>query len=176
MITLNLDWREVLWWLKGGMTGSHNCWDVYEDMVDRVWPQCSEQDRRNMFLIMRRYLGSYWRPEGWQGLNYDKPGEGPWREDIFDRTPWEYFRKVLARFDPDNQYEVTMKVTTREAREELQRMGLAKSASKGTFRIRAYRWPGPDGSPAYFIDWHRRCDPAAIVMTEKLTIHDTGEI
>lgn len=38
MITLNLDWHEVLWWMKGGIAGSHLCWNVYEDMVNRVWP------------------------------------------------------------------------------------------------------------------------------------------
>ena len=61
MITLNLNWHEVLWWMQGGMAGSHLRWSVYEDMVNKVWPQCSEQERRNMWFIMRRDLGSWWR-------------------------------------------------------------------------------------------------------------------
>lgn len=129
MITLNLDWREVLWWLQGGMAGSHLRWSVYEDMVNRVWPQASEQERRNMFLIMRRDLGAYWRPDGWPGhkLMWEK-GEGSWKADdkgyaidrndadgkpvqvIHDLTPWMYFRQVLACFDPDNQCAITMRV------------------------------------------------------------------
>ena len=77
MITLNLDWREVLWWLQGGMAGSHLRWNVYEDMVNRVWPQADEQERRNMWLIMRRDLGTYWRPDGWNGHSHMKDkGEG----------------------------------------------------------------------------------------------------
>lgn len=129
MITLTLDWREVLWWMKGGMSGSHNCWGVYEDMVNRVWPQCSEQERRNLWYIMRRDLGFYWRPDGWRGrdTDFDAIGDGPWKKPIpyedpewsnkdciFDTTPWMYFRQVLARFDPENQYAVTMDCTVEE--------------------------------------------------------------
>ena len=196
MITLNLDWREVLWWMQGGMAGSHLRWNVYEDMVNRVWPQCSEQERRNMWLIMRRDLGTYWRPDGWNGLSHMKDkGEGPWLPTepdmsdigdtrlidcvgeypkrsgrwITDKTPWMYFRQVLARFDPDNQYEVTMKADSKHARNELIRMGLTKSAKQGFFRIRTYKW-----QDEYRIDWSRRCAEDAIVNVEKLEIPDDG--
>lgn len=111
---MNLEYREVLWWMQGGMSGSHLRWSVYEDMVNKVWPQCSEQERRNLWLFMRRDLGYWWRPDGWQGIDFDKPGEGEWREDITDETPWMYFRQVLARFDPDNQYAVTMDCTVEQ--------------------------------------------------------------
>ena len=183
MITLNLDWREVLWWMQGGMAGSHLRWNVYEDMVNRVWPQCSEQERRNMWLILRRDLGFIWRPDGWNGIKHmTEKGEGPWkqplsyddpkwnnREHIFDPTPWMYFRQVLARFDPDNQYEVTMKADSKHARNELIRMGLTKSAKQGFFRIRTYKW-----QDEYRIDWSRRCAEDAIVNVEKLEIPDEG--
>ena len=80
MITLNLDWHEVLWWMQGGMAGSHLRWSVYEDMVNRVWPQCSEQERRNLWLIMRRDLGRYWRPDGWSSFDLaNAHGEGDWK-------------------------------------------------------------------------------------------------
>lgn len=152
MIKLELDWREVLWWMQGGMAGSHLRWSVYEDMVNRVWPQASEQERRNIFLIMRRDLGSYWRPKEWNGHSHmTEDGEGPWREDIFDKTPWMYFRQVLARFDPDNQYFVTMKDVDQFV------------------RIRAYKWEGK-----YCIDWSRRCDETKIVKVEQLDIPDDG--
>lgn len=157
MITLTLEWREVLWWMQGGMAWSHLRWSVYEDMVNRVWPQCSEQERRNLWLIMRRDLGSWWRPDGWNaaiereqggactshaereqgrrnGNGFDLAnahGEGEWkplkgytidREDadgkpveyIMDETPWMYFRQVLARFDPENQYAVTIDCTVEQ--------------------------------------------------------------
>jgi len=207
MITLTLDWREVLWWMQGGMAGSHNCWDVYRDMVNSVWPQCSEQERRNMWRIMRRELGFYWRPDGWSGKEPDPHGEGPWKkpldyEDpkwnnkdcIFDITPWMYFRQVLARFDPENQYAVTLRAETDEEVEGSLR-GLSKdviissptlmlSADKTRYGwrmdkplvVRTYKWQDPNGKDAYFIDWRRRCDPEKITNVEKMEIPDTGEM
>ena len=206
MITLNLDWREVLWWMQGGMAGSHSRWGVYEDMVNRVWPQCSEQERRNMFLIMRRDLGTYWRPDGWNGHSHmqDK-GEGPWKIDvdgydtligfmadgdynlaISDTTPWLYFRQVLARFDPDNQWAVTMRIDSSAALDGVlartPAASLVKCPTAGQIRrldcgkvkslsitVRAYRW-----QDEYRIDWSRRCAEDNIVSIEKIDIPDTG--
>ena len=178
MITLNLDWREVLWWLQGGMAGSHLRWSVYEDMVNRVWPQCSEQERRNIHYVMERDFGTYWHNS-----------DGDWKpeSEIFDKTPFEYFRQVLARFDPDNQYAVTLRVTTQEKLENSLRFTPAASiiscptaytakGCKPTFdlnsaplTVRAYRW-----QDEYRIGWIRRCDEKAIVNAEKLDIPDTG--
>ncbi len=214
MITLNLDWREVLWWMQGGMAGSHLRWSVYEDMVNKVWPQCSEQERRNLWLIMRRDLGSYWRPDGWSGFDLATAhGEGDWkplkgyvidREDadgkpvayIMDETPWMYFRQVLARFDPENQYAVTMPVNDADSL-RMSLNGLCKDsiidtptlyvtadkergafdiASHPYFTVRTYRWKDLSGDDAYFIDWKRRCDPERIIKAEKIKIPDTGEM
>ena len=77
MINLHLEWREVLWWMQGGMAGSHLRWSVYEDMVNKVWPQCTEQERRNIHYIMERDFGTYWRNS-----------EGDWKpeSEIFDKT------------------------------------------------------------------------------------------
>ena len=191
MITLTLDWREVLWWMQGGMAGSHIRWGVYEDMVNRVWPQCDEQTRRNLHYVMRRDLGDYWRPDGWSGYKLPATGEGEWRpeEEILDRTPWLYFRQVLARFDPDNQWAVTVAVHTQEELDaNLRFLSQASIIScptlykaKGrvpTFdlnsaplTVRAYRWQDD-----YRLDWHRRIAPDAIVKAEQLEIPDTGEM
>ena len=204
MITLNLDWREVLWWLQGGMSGSHLRWNVYEDMVNRVWPQADEQERRNLWLIMRRDLGTWWRPDGWNGLSHMKDnGEGIWKADdngmaidhndadgkpvqvIHDLTPWMYFRQVLARFDPDNQFAVTMRVSNSEQSDGILRLTPAASIIKQpslahirksdkwesnttTVTVRAYRWQGE-----YRIDWSRRCAEDAIVKAEQMVIPDT---
>ena len=185
-----MDWREVLWWMQGGMSGSHLRWSVYEDMVNRVWPQASEQERRNLWLIMRRDLGYWWRPDGWQGLSHmrDK-GEGPWRTDITDKTPWEYFRRVLARFDPDRQWAVTLRCPDSDTLDSLLRLTPKASiiscptlyTAKGcvpTFdlnsaplTVRAYRW-----QQDYYIDWSRRCAPDLTVRAEQIDIPDTGEM
>ena len=204
MITLVLNWREVLWWMQGGMAGSHLRWSVYEDMVNKVWPQATEQERRNLFLIMRRDLGYYWRPDGWPGhkLMWEK-GEGEWKADdngmaidhdnpegeprqvIYDLTPWMYFRQVLARFDPDNQWAVTLRTPDSDTLESMLRLtpkaSIISTPTPSKSRkypmplrpltIRAYRWQDD-----YRIDWNRRIDPAAIVKAEKLEIPDTGEM
>lgn len=205
MITLNLDWREVLWWMQGGMAGSHLRWSVYEDMVNRVWPQCSEQERRNLWLIMRRDLGSCWRPDGWSGFDLaNAHGEGEWkalkgytidREDadgkpvayIMDETPWMYFRQVLARFDPENQYAVTIAVETEDELDDVLRftpkatfiscpkLVTAKGRvprfdlTSAPLTVRAYKWQNE-----LRIDWTRRCDELRITKAERLTIPDDG--
>ena len=190
MITLHLDWREVLWWLEGGMAGSHIRWSVYEDMVNRVWTECSEQERRNIFMIMRRDLGHYWRPDGWNGYkDMDATDEGDWKpeSEIHDQTPWMYFRQVLARFNPDNQYAVTMPVHNADELYNALRFTPAESiiscpsvpktvakynawqSDTATVTVRAYRWQND-----YRITWSRRCDKERIIKTEKLVIPDNG--
>ena len=174
MITLNLDWREVLWWMQGGMAGSHLRWSVYEDMVNKVWPQCSEQVRRNIHYVMERDFGTYWR---------NSDGEWKPESEIFDKTPWMYFRQVLARFDPENQYAVTMRYPDCNTLERiLQTTPKASIISTPKpskvrvypmplqpFIIRGYKWQGE-----YYIDWSRRCDESRVTNVERLTIPDDG--
>ena len=207
MITLNLDWHEVLWWMQGGMAGSHSCWGVYEDMVNKVWPQCSEQERRNLWLIMRRDLGSYWRPDGWSGFDLATAhGDGEWKpaaavltysddkrydpaKVITDLTPWMRFRQVLARFDPDQQWAVSVRIPDSDSLDWylrltppasiISRPKIPRTAAKydawhsdtATLTVRAYRWQDD-----YRIDWSRRCDPDRIVKAERIEIPDTGEM
>ena len=188
MITLNLDWREVLWWMQGGMAGSHLRWNVYEDMVNRVWPQADEQERRNMFLIMRRDLGVCWRTDEYNRNSLSRmaeKGEGEWRDDVYDLTPWMYFRQVLARFNPYNQYAVTMKVYNIEELDGMLRLPAASiikqpslahlrksdkwESGTTTITVRTYKW-----QDEYRIDWDRRCAEENIINIEKLDIPDDG--
>ncbi len=71
MIEMICDWHEVLWWFQGAMCGSHLRWGAYEDMVNKVWPQCSDKERKAMHTVMMRDFGTYWRPDGWR---YDDGG------------------------------------------------------------------------------------------------------
>lgn len=191
MITLVLDWREVIWWMQGGMSGSHIRWSVYEDMVNKVWPQCDEQTRRNMHYIMRRDLGRLWRPTGWSGYKLPVTGDGEWRpeEEINDTTAWLRFRHVLARFDPDNQWAVTLRIPDCDTLDRNLRFtpkasiiscpNLLKAKgcvptfdlSSAPFTIRAYYWQND-----YRMDWNRRIDPDYIVKAERLKIPDTREM
>ena len=204
MITLTLDWHEVLWWMQGGMSGSHLRWSVYEDMVNKVWTQCSEQERRNLWYVMRRDLGTYWRPDGWSGFDLATAhGDGEWKpaaavltysddpaydpaKYITDLTPWNYFRQVLARFDPENQWAVTMPVTSKTRWENTLLVTPAASiisrpnlshfkrdedwkSDTATVTVRVYKW-----KDEYYIDWNRRCDTDRITKAERLEIPDNG--
>ena len=197
MITLNLNWCEVLWWMQGGMNGSHLRWSVYEDMVNKVWPQCSEQERRNLWLIMRRDLGcgfdfanahgdGEWRPAA-AVLTYSDDKRYDEAKVITDITPWMYFRQVLARFDPENQYAVTMAVHNAEELDSVLRLTPAatiisqpkipRTAAKydawqsdtATATVRAYKW-----KEEYYIDWTRRCDASRTTKVEQIEIPDDG--
>ena len=155
-----------------------------------------------MWLIMRRDLGTYWRPDGWNGHSHmqDK-GEGIWKADdngfaidhndadgkpvqvIHDLTPWIYFRQVLARFDPDNQYAVTMWTKDSDALDQVLRLTPAATIirqptayqiakypnRRKQITVRTYKW-----QDYYHIDWSRRCAEDGIVKIEKLDIPDTG--
>lgn len=202
MITLTLDWHEVLWFLAGAMQGSHLRWSAYEDMVNRVWPQCTEQERRSIFLIMRRDLGYWWRPEGFRGDDPNLRGEGPWKADddgyaivcedadgqpvkaITDLTPWMYFRQVLARFDPDRQYAVTLRAESRMQADTVQKdahqRGILiprdedygwRNPKSRTVTVRAYQW-----QQDYRIDWNKRCDADRTVRVYRMEIPDMGEM
>ena len=187
MIQLTLDWREVLWWMQGGMAGSHLRWSVYEDMVNRVWPQATEQERRNIFLTMRRDLGYYWRPDGWNGHSHMREkGEGPWNVTTAEDPDVKLFRHVLARFNPDEQYAVTMRCDSEMTYLSLKRttnpasiislpqpprteQGETWESPTATIVVRAYKWEGQ-----YRIDWARRCAEDSIIKVEHLDIPDDG--
>ena len=194
MITLTLEWREVLWWMQGGMAGSHLRWSVYEDMINKVWPQCSEQERRNLWFVMRRELGYTWRPDGWSGFDRATAhGEGEWKpeSEIYDKTPWTYFRQVLARFDPENQYAVRIAVHSQKELSGIlcltpqnviiERPNLSYfdkdedwESDTTNVTVRTYKWQDLNGKDAYFIDWSRRCDPDRISKVERIDIPDNG--
>lgn len=175
MIQLNLNWDEVLWYLQGAMSGSHLRWSVYSYMVNKVWPQCSEDERKNIFTIMRRDLGYWWRPDGWRA-GQDTTEEGAWKSDIFDRTPWMHFRQVLARYNPDCQFAVTLPVKTSAELDNMLKLTPPATiistpgtpagtwqSDTATITVRAYKWQGE-----YYIDWTRRCAEDRIVKVEKL--------
>ena len=206
MITLKLNYHEVLWWLQGGMAGSHLRWSVYEDMVNKVWPQCSEKERYCLWFYMRRDLGSWWRPAGWSGFDMATAhGEGDWKplngyvinherpddkptEYILDKTPWLYFRQVLSRFDPENQYAVTLPVTSKTRWKNtllltpeasiISRPNLSHfkrdedwQSDTATVTVRTYKWQDD-----YFIDWNRRCDQGRISKIEKMDINTDNNL
>ena len=177
MITLNLDWCEVLWWMQGGMAGSHLRWSVYEDMVNKVWPQCSEHGEGE------------WKPAA-AVLTYSDDKHYDPAKCITDLAPWNYFRQVLARFDPENQYALTMRVHNQKELDDILRdrhmghlidwpklshvRGVDWESDTTTVTVRTYKWKDANDKDAYFIDWRHRCDPDKITKVERIDIPDDG--
>ena len=91
-----------------------------------------------------------------------------------------YFRQVLARFNPDNQFAVTLPVKTSAELNNMLKLTppatiisipntprTAKEYNEwqsdtATITVRAYKWQGE-----YYIDWARRCAEDRIVKVEK---------
>lgn len=124
--TLNLDWHNLVWYIEGAARGSHLRWEVYEDMVNKVFPQLNEQERDNIYHIAKRNLLEQMREHQDAGL--------------------QHFEKMLARFNPANQYKVKLK------------RGREKAET-----VQAYLWQGN-----YFVDWSHHCAPEYIKSIEPI--------
>lgn len=127
---LTLDWDELLWYCQGFMCGSHLRWSGYERMVNDVWPQLSEGEREKIYTYAKRDL-NHW--------------EGKSEEEITDKTPYEYYHQMLARYNPTNQYKVSLE------------------NEKEKKVVEAYMWNG-----RYYIGWYSYCAPEYIKKVEHL--------
>ena len=125
--TLRLDKFQLLWLCEGFIGKSHLRWDGYSMMVNDVFPQLNDYEREFIYTYAKRDFAWHW--------------DG----DYVDETPHQYFLQMLARFNPANQYRVTMK----EGREKQQ---VADDA---------YLWDGK-----YYIGWNRYCAPDYIKKVE----------
>lgn len=124
--TLRLDKFQLLWFLQGGICGSHIRWDIYSTFVNDVFPQLSESERECIYTYAKRDFS-----------------------EMFERKPdatesW-LFRQLLARFNPANQYVVTL-----------------KDGKKKEIADNAYSWNGK-----YYIGWQRYCGEEYIIKVEQ---------
>ena len=129
MATINLDKFEILWFCEGAIGKSHLRWGIYDKMVDEVYPVLSEDERVFVYTYLKRDTAWHWT-----------------RRTLGDETPYEYWQQMLARFNPANQYKVTMK----RGREKKQ-------------VVEAYLFKGK-----YYINWKSYCDPNYIKDIEAL--------
>lgn len=109
------------------MSGSHLRWSVYEDFVNKVYPQLDEKERENIYTYAKRDLS--WHFEG----------------DYVDETAREYFRHLLARFSPANQYNVD----------------LIYDGKKHIVKD-AYLW-----EDKYYVDWCKYCASEYIIAVHQ---------
>lgn len=91
--TITLNWQEVLWYLQGGMSGSHLRWSIYEDMVNKIYPQLTSNERECIFAYAKRDLSWHFNGEN----------------SHLDETPRKMFLQMLARYNPANQFQIILK-------------------------------------------------------------------
>ena len=125
---LSLDRFQLLWLCEGAIGKSHLRWDIYPMMVNDVWPQLSDEEREILFTYIKR-------DESWMF-------SGGWG---FDETPRQYYLQMLARYNPTNQYIVTL-----------------KDGRKKQITDNAYKWDGK-----YYVGWQRYCSPENIIKVEQ---------
>ena len=125
--TLTMDKFRLLWYFEGACGKSHLRWDIYEIFVNDVWPQLNYDEREFIYTYIKRDTSWHW--------------EGEYR----DETPYRYWLQVLARFDPSNQYIVTLKDGRKRPKVD-----------------NAYLWEGK-----YYVGWNRYCQPKCVVKVEQ---------
>lgn len=124
--TLRLDRFQLLWYLEGAVRGSHLRWDIYPTFVNDVFPQLSESERECIYTYAKRDLSEM-------------------LERKSDSTESEYFRQLLARFNPANQYIVTL-----------------KNGRKKEVADNAYLW-----DEKYYVGWQRFYGEEYIIKVEQ---------
>lgn len=122
MALVKLDKFEILWLCEGAIGKSHLRWGIYEKMVNEVFPILSEGEREFIYTYLKRDTAWIWE-----------------RKTLGDTTPYEYWLQTLARFNPTNQFRVTLK----------------KGRKKEV--VDAYFWNGK-----YYTSWNRYCAPEYI--------------
>lgn len=90
--TLTLNKFELMWLFEGAAGKSHLRWDIYPMFADTIYRQLNDDEREFLYTYIKRDTSWLW--ENKTGL---------------DETPHKYWLQVLARYNPANQYEVTLK-------------------------------------------------------------------
>ena len=125
---LHLDKFELLWFCDGFVGKSHLRWDGYGIMINNVFPQLDEDEREFIYTYAKRDLS-------WM---FDKE-----KSKYVDETPAMYFRQMLARYNPANQYKVKL------------------DNGNEVETVNAYKW-----EDRYYVTERRSCNPDYIVEVE----------
>lgn len=126
---LTLSKFELMWLFEGAAGKSHLRWDIYPMFVDTIYRQLDDKEREFLYTYIKRDTSWLWENKA-----------------HLDETPHKYWLQVLARYNPANQYKVTLK-------------GLG---GKEIVADDAYLWDGK-----YYIGWSRYCAPENVVHFER---------
>ena len=132
---ITLDKFRLMWLLEGAVGKSHLRWDIYDMFVNDVFPQLSEDERQFIYAYAKRDLS--WHFEG----------------KYVYKTPHEYFKQMLARYNPANQYKVTVQ------------------NDEETKTVDAYLWNG-----RYYVGWTNYCAPEYIVEAIHMPFKACGNL
>lgn len=127
--TLRLDKFSLMYLIEGAVGKSHLRWDIYPMMVNDVWPQLTESEREFIFTYVKRDDSWYFCDE----------------KQYIDKTAKEYYLQMLARYNPANQFIVTL-----------------KNGRKKQVADNAYYW-----DEKYYVGWQWYCAPENVVKVEQ---------
>lgn len=125
--TLSLDRFELMWLVEGAVGKSHLRWGIYDMMVNDVWPQLNDNEREFLYTYIKRDISWHF-------------------ENSTDTTPRDYFYQMLARYNPVNQYRVTLK----------------RGREKSVVEENAYLW-----NDKYYVGWQRYCAQEYVKKVER---------
>ena len=127
--TLTLNKFELMWLFEGAAGKSHLRWDIYPMFADTIYRQLNDDEREFLYTYIKRDTSWFWENKKYR-----------------DETAYKYWLQVLARYNPANQYEVT----------------LQDEKGKQIVVNDAYLWDGK-----YQVGWNRYCAPENIVNVKR---------
>lgn len=141
-MTTNLDWHDIIYLMEGCAGGSHLRQGIWQRAVDEFWAKLDQEERDNIYWIAKRDIT--------ERFFHELFGE--------QHTSFGYddFAEFLARFNPSNQYRVTMD---------------GEVNGKHTHEVAdAFLWARSDDAKdtgaCYHTGFNRFCAPEFIVQTE----------
>lgn len=127
--TLHLNKFELLWLAEGAMGKSHLRWDIYPMFVNTIFPQLNNDEREFIYAYLKRDTSWLWE-----------------NKTSLDETPHKYWLQTLARYNPSNQYNVTLK----------------RGREKQMVQDSCYMFDGK-----YYVDFNRYCATEYIKKVEQ---------
>lgn len=130
----NLNQFDILHWMEGCAIGSHLRQDIWARAIDEFFPKLTEGQRETIYTYAKRDLSRHFESE-------------------LKQYAADHFNQFLARFNPANQYMVTME---HEDKKEV---------------VNAYKWKG-----RYFVTSREMCADDYITKVEHLPYRMCGNI
>lgn len=130
----NLNQFDILHWMEGCAIGSHLRQDIWDRAIDEFWPKLTEGQRETIYTYAKRDLSRHF-------------------ESDLKQYAADHFNQFLARYNPANQFDVTLRIGEKEE------------------HINAYKWQG-----LLFTGSRAMCDTTYMESVERLPYRKCGNI